>query len=84
MLSIAAKEWMAEGAAKGRIEGEARGEAKGKADTLHRQLLRRFTTVSPDVERRVRAADIDQLDEWLDRFVDAKCLEDVFGAEKKH
>ena len=76
MLSIAAKEWMAEGAAK--------GKADGKADTLQRQLLRRFKIVSPDIEHRIRTADADQLDEWLDRFVDAKSLDDVFGTEPRH
>ena len=64
--------------------GEAKGEAKGKADTLHRLLLRRFKSVSSDVEHRIRAADVDQLDEWLDRFVNAKTLDDVFGTEQRH
>ena len=65
-------------------EGVGIGEAKGKADTLHRLLLRRFKSVSSDVEHRIRAADVDQLDEWLDRFVDAKTLDDVFGTEQRH
>ncbi len=80
MLSIAAKEWMAEGAIKGRAEGEA----KGKADTLLRLLLRRFKTLPPDVEDRVRVATIDQLDEWSDRILDAQTLDDVFGIEQRH
>ena len=84
MLSIAAKEWMAEGKAVGMAEGATIGEAKGKADTLHRQLLRRFKTVSPDVEHRIRTADVDQLDEWLDRILDAQTLDDVFGTEPRH
>jgi Domain of unknown function (DUF4351) len=84
MLSITAKEWMAEGKAVGKAEGKAEGVAKGKAYTLHRQLLRRFKTVSPDIEHRVRAADIDQLDEWLDRILDAQTLDDVFGTEQRH
>jgi len=66
MLSIAAKEWMAEGAAKGRAEG--------KAEMLLRQLRRRFHTVPSELETRVRKADDAQLDEWSDRFVDAKTL----------
>ena len=66
MLSIAAKEWKAE------------GKAEGKAETLLRLLRRRFHTLSPEVEARVLNADGAQLDEWLDRFVDAKVLTDVF------
>ena len=80
MLSIAAKEWMAEG----RTEGMMKGEAKGKADTLLRQLHRRFKVLPAGIEDRVRAADSDRLDEWLDRFVDAQTLADVFGSEQPH
>ncbi len=80
MLSIAAREWKAEG----RIEGLADGVVKGKADTLLRQLRKRFKTVSDDVEHRVRTADSDRLDEWADRFVDAQTIEDVFGPDQPH
>ncbi|CAK0775990.1 transposase [uncultured Gammaproteobacteria bacterium] len=84
MLSIAAKEWMAEGILIGEAKGKAEGKAEGKADTLLRQLRRRFKTVPPDVESRVRAAGSDQLDEWSDRFVDARELVDVFDVDQKH
>jgi len=80
MLSIAAKEWMAEGKAEGRAEGRA----EAKADTLLRQLHRRFTVLPNGVEDRVRAAVSDRLDEWLDRILDAQTLSDVFGPEQPH
>ena len=70
MLSIAAKEWMAEGAIK--------GKAEGKAETLRRLLRHRFHTLPPEVEARILNADGAQLDEWLDRILDAKVLTDVF------
>lgn len=76
MLSIAAKEWMA--------EGKAVGNTEGKADTLLRQLRRRFKAVPSDVEHSVRGADVSMLDEWLDRFVDAKTLDDVFSLDQRH
>lgn len=63
---------------------KAEGKTEGKADTLLRQMTRRFKTLPPGVEERVRAASSDQLDEWLDRFVDARELEDVFGSDPKH
>ena len=66
MLSIAAKEWKAE------------GRAEGKAETLLRLLRRRFHSVPPEMEARVLNADGTELDDWLDRFVDAKALTDVF------
>ena len=56
----------------------AEGKAEGKAETLLRQLRRRFHSLSPEVEARVLGADGAQLDDWLDRFVDAKALTDVF------
>jgi predicted transposase/invertase (TIGR01784 family) len=59
-------------------KGRTEGKAVGKAETLLRQLRRRFVTLSADVEARVQAADSDQLDEWLDRILDAKTLTDVF------
>ena len=60
------------------FEAEAKGEAKGKAEMLLRQLLRRFKDIPSDVEAKVRAAHSDQLDDWIESFVDARELEDVF------
>jgi hypothetical protein len=45
---------------------------------LLRQLRRRFHTLAPEIEARVRAADGVQLDEWSDRFVDATALTEIF------
>ena len=82
VMSIAAEQWKAEGfnlgLAQGEARGEAKGEAKAKAETLLRLLRRRFRTVSPEVEARVQKAEGAQLDEWLDRILDAKVLTDVF------
>lgn len=60
------------------------GEVTGKADTLLRLLRRRFRTLPAAVEDRIRAADIDHLDQWTDRFVDARTLEDIFDPEQRH
>jgi len=76
MLSIAAREWMAEGAAIGRAEG--------KADTLLRLLRRRFKSLPADVEERVRTAGTGPLDDWTDRILEAQTLDDVFGAKPRH
>ena len=72
MLSIAAKEWIAE------------GRAEGKAEVLLRLLRRRFQSLPSEVEDRVRTADSDHLDEWTDRFLDARTLSDVFGVPRRH
>jgi len=82
IMSIAGEQLKAEGFNLGLAQGEARGEAKGetkaKAETLLRQLRRRFHSLAPEVEARVRQADGNQLDEWLDRILDAKALTDIF------
>ena len=86
IMSTAAEQWKAEGynngilqgRAEGEARGEARGKARGKAEMLLRQLRRRFHTLAPEIEARVRAADGVQLDEWSDRFVDATALTEIF------
>ena len=47
-------------------------------------MMHRFKILPAGIEDRVRAADSDRLDEWLDRFVDAQTLADVFGSEQPH
>lgn len=63
MVSIAARQRMAE------------GEAKGRADVLLRQFRRKFGAVPTAVEERVRGTTgIDQLDAWSERVLDAGSL----------
>ncbi len=66
-VSIALEEYMT----------EARAEAK--AETLLRQLRRRFGEVPPMAAARVRAAGGDRLDIWLDRVIDAPTLDAVLA-----
>lgn len=88
MLSLAAREWIAEGKVEGiaigRAEGEARGLHEGQARTLLRQLRRRFGPLAPDVEARVREADGTRLDDWGERILDAHELDDVFSNDQTH
>lgn len=72
-------EGMAEGEAKGRAEGMAKGEAKGKAELLLRLLVRRFGRVSAEVEQRVRAASIEELDTFAERVLTAESLDEVLA-----
>lgn len=63
----------AEARAEGRVEGEAR--------LLLRLLERRGFTVSSELAARVRAtSDLATIEAWADRTLDARSLEDVFGA----
>ena len=79
-----AREAEGKGRAKGKAEGRAEGEVKGKADVLLRQLGRRWGVVSPEIENRVQAAESSQLDEWLDRLMDARTLAEVFEPPSTH
>jgi len=72
------KQWMAEGEAK----GEARGRRLGKAETLKTLASRRWGELPAWADERINRADVDTLDRWTDRFLDATALKEVFQAEK--
>jgi len=55
------------------------GLSKGKAELLLRQIHRRFGPVTPQVEAKVRAADIDTQDVWGDRILTAATLDELFA-----
>ncbi len=84
IMSTFVEQLRAEGFNLGVVQGEAKGEARGKADTLLRQLLRRDKTLPSGIEDRVRAAGIDQLDEWSERFADGLSLSEIFGPDQTH
>ena len=59
------------------MEREARGEARREAMILIRVLTKRFGR--GNYEGRMEGASLEQLDMWLDRALDAKGVEEVFG-----
>ena len=59
-------------------EGKAKGIAEGEAKSLTHLLERRFGPLSRSVKDRIASADLDQLDTWIDRVLDAKSLDAVF------
>ncbi len=63
----------------GEARGMAKGKAEGKAETLLRQMRRRFGTVPEAAAVAVQSATAEQLDQWLDNFVDAPTVDAVFG-----
>ena len=74
-MSLAAKRWHAQWHA----EGKAEGKVEGKAETLLALLSRRFGQPSEAARERVAAARPEDLERWLERILDAKSLEEVFG-----
>ena len=77
-LSAERDEGRAEGERLGMAKGERLGMAKGKAATLLRLLDRRFGAVPEAVARRVTTADAAALDAWIDNFLTAADLDEVF------
>jgi hypothetical protein len=71
-----------EGFGKGRLEGVLEGEARGRAETLLRQLRKRYGAVPDTVIDRVHAAGIEDLDRWADAVLDAPSLDAVFDPPK--
>ena len=80
VMPTVAEVWKEEG----RAEGLTQGKAEGKAETLLRQLERRFGAVSEDARTRILAAPVEDLDAWLDTFVSASSLDDVFRNAAVH
>jgi hypothetical protein len=78
VMSIAAEQWMAEGRAEGMQIGQSQGRVEAMVSTLLKQLSRRFGPVPAASKERIRSANIEQLDAWLDAVIDAPTLEDVF------
>ena len=68
------------GIAKGEASGLAKGRAEGEAKSLTRLLELRFGPLPAAVKMRVGGANLAQLDAWIDRVLDAKSLDAVFGA----
>lgn len=80
-----AERLMAEGKQLGIAEGEARGlaegEAQGKSQTLVRLLERRFVNLTSLQRGRIDAADVKQLDVWLDRIFDGDSVDAVLDGQ---
>ncbi len=55
------------------------GEARGKAESLQRLLRRRFGPLPDWAVARIAAAELAELDAWLDAVLDVDGLEALIG-----
>jgi len=55
------------------------GRTEGRAETILRQMGKRFGPLPAEIEQRVRSATLPELERWTDRILDAKTLAEVFG-----
>lgn len=73
------EEGKAEGKAQGRAEGQVLGAIRGRSELLLRLLQARYGDLPAEVLARVRAADLEEIDRWALRSLDAPTLSAVFA-----
>ena len=73
---------MALGRQEGLQKGLEKGLQKGEALALQRLLTRRFGSLPPAIEARIAAASIEEIDAWVDAFIDAPSLEAIFASQR--
>ncbi len=71
-------QWAEEYKQEGQKEGQKEGKKEGEALVLQRLLSRRFGPLPPEVLGRIASASEEDINQWVDRILDAACLEDVF------
>lgn len=74
-----AKRYVAQGRLEGRLEGCERGRAEGRVALLNRLLALRFGPLTQDVEARIAAASITELDAIGERLLTAQTLQEALG-----
>ena len=79
-MGTVAEVWLEQGRAEGLVEGRA----EGKAAALTQLLERRFGSLPQEVASRIVEADLDELDAWLDRVLNAASLDAVFRSRAAH
>jgi hypothetical protein len=57
------------------------GAVRGRADLLLLLLARRFGSVGPELEARIRSAAVADLDRWAEAVLTARTLDEVIGSE---
>ena len=72
------KKGLRKGLRKGREQGREQGRRLGKAELLKDQASQRFGKLSPEDAKRFDRADVDTLDRWGRRLLEATTLEELF------
>ncbi|WP_459827960.1 DUF4351 domain-containing protein, partial [Hydrogenophilus islandicus] len=67
-----------EGIEQGIQQGELLWKRVQTASNLRRLLSKRFGPIPTEIELRISAASLEELESWLDRILDAPTLDAVF------
>jgi hypothetical protein len=59
-------------------QGMQQGKLEGETSLIERLLTRRFGPPSADTQARLKAANLEQIEQWAENILDAATLEDVF------
>ncbi len=78
MLLERAEKWPKKWRQEGLDEGLEKGLRQGKAEVLKNQASQRFGELAREDAERFDCADVDTLDRWSGRLLDARQLADVF------
>ena len=68
------------GLAEGEARGVARGTAQGEAKILTRLLEKRFGALPDLIRHRITSADVERIEAWVERALDAPTLQSVFDS----
>lgn len=68
-----------QGHKEGHKKGLDEGQLNGRRETLVEQLAERFDHVPGELEKRIRAANLEQLRAWSKRLLTSPSLDDVFA-----
>ena len=79
MLAERAVKWTEQWLEEGRKEGRKEGLRLGMVEVLRKQATQRFGDLPAWAVERLDRADVDTLERWSGRLLDAERLEDVFG-----
>ena len=75
---IGIEKGLQQGKLEGKLEGRLEGKLEGETGLVERLLIRRFGPPSAETQARLKAATLEQLEQWADNILDAVTLEDVF------
>lgn len=68
-----------QGKQQGLHQGKHQGMQQGEVTVLSRLLVRRFGTLTPEIEQRLQQADTKELERWAENILDAETLDDIFS-----
>ena len=75
----AMQQGLEQGLEAGLEKGLEKGLVIGEQKLLIRQITRRFGPLPDEIRQRIEQANIDQIEEWADRILDARSLADIFA-----